>query len=142
VTLDELDHTLPNGFHDAHILSFALDYVAGVATFHLNLLVGWPDDPEPEREAYQQATLIVRGLCFCSIDPPDSTYPFLPDEKPIRIAGAMAKPDFPPFTPELVAKFPADTWCYCFFVDNWNAYINIAGRDTELTWIGKKPKHA
>jgi hypothetical protein len=79
VTLDELDHALPNGFHDAEIFSFEVDYVDGIASFHLNLLVGWPDDPEPERCAYQEATLVVKGLCFCSIDPPHSTYPFLPD---------------------------------------------------------------
>ena len=52
MTLDELDHALPNGFHDAEIFSFELDYVDGIASFHLNLLVGWPDDPEPERGAY------------------------------------------------------------------------------------------
>ena len=67
VTLEELDHNLPNGFHDAEIFSFELDYAAGTARFRMNLLVGWPDDPEPERQAYQEATLVVNGLCFCSI---------------------------------------------------------------------------
>jgi hypothetical protein len=70
VTLEELEGALPNGFHDAEIFSFELDYVAGIAKFHMNLLVGWPDDPEPESQAYQEATLVVEGLCFCSIDPP------------------------------------------------------------------------
>jgi hypothetical protein len=142
VTLDQLADNLPNGFHDAEIFSFELDYVAGIAKFCLNLLVGWPDDPEPERQAYQEATLIVSGLCFCSIDPPYPTYPFLPDGKPILVIGAKPKNNAPPFVADLVARFPAGTWCYHFFVDDWNACINIAGRDASLTWIGKKPKHA
>jgi hypothetical protein len=61
VTLEELEDALPNGFHDAEIFSFELDYVAGIAKFHMNLLVGWPDDPEPESQAYQEATLVVEG---------------------------------------------------------------------------------
>jgi hypothetical protein len=51
LTLEELHETLPNGFHDAEIFSFELDYVAAIAKFHLNLLVGWPDDPESEGQA-------------------------------------------------------------------------------------------
>lgn len=142
VTLEELEDALPNGFHDAEIFSFELDYVAGVAKFHLNLLVGWPNDPEPESQAYQEATLVVEGLCFCSIDPPYATYPFLPSGKPILVTGAKAKDNAPPFVPDLVAKLPAGTWCYYFFVDDWNACINIAGRNAVVTWVGEKPKHA
>jgi len=142
VTLEELDDNLPNGFHDAQILSFELDYEAGIAKFNLNLLVGWPDDPEPERQSYQKATLVVRGLCFCSIDPPDSTYPFLPDGRHIWVSGDPAKPDHLLSLPDLTRKFPAGAWCYRFFVHDWNAFIHIAGCDAEVKWVGEKPKHS
>jgi hypothetical protein len=142
MTLEELDHTLPNGFHDAKIFSFQIDSVRGIATFHLNLLVGWPDDPEPGRGAYQKATLVVRGLCLFSIDPPDFKYPFLPGGKPILVTGSSPKPGAAPFVPELLAKFPTGTWSYLFYVDDWNSCINIAAHDATVTWIGEKPKHA
>lgn len=142
MTLEELDDSLPNGFHDAEIFSFELDYASGIARFQMNLLVGWPDDPEPECEKYQEATLVVRSLCFCSVDPPVSTYPFLPDGKPICVSGDVAKSDHLPSLPDLVAKLPSGTWCYRFFVHDWNAFIHIAGRDAEVTWVGEKPKHA
>src|ERR1700722_14481358 len=142
MTLDELDYSLPNGFHDAELFSFEIDYFRQTATFHLHLLVGGPDEPVPERDAYQEATLVVSGLCFCSIDPPYSTYPFLPDGKPILVTGNKPTTDVPPFVPDLVATFPAGVWCYLFFVHDWNASINIAGRDASVTWIGEKPKHA
>jgi hypothetical protein len=142
LTLEELDHNLPNGFHDAEIFSFELDYAAGTARFRMNLLVGCPDDPEPEGQAYQEATLVVNGLCFCSIDPPSSTYPFLPHGEPICVSGDAAKSDHLSSLPDLAAKLPSGTWCYRFFVDDWNAFIHIAGRDAELTWVGEKPKRA
>jgi hypothetical protein len=142
MTLDELDQTLPNGFHDAEIFSFHVDWAEGIATFDLTLLVGWPDDPKPERSAYQKATLVVRGLCLFSIDPPDFRYPFLPDGKPILASGSSPKPGAPPFVPDLLAKFPTGTWCYSFFMHDWNSCINLAGRDATVTWIGEKPKHA
>jgi hypothetical protein len=142
MTLEDLEDKLPNGFHDAEIFSFELDYPAGIATFRMNLLVGWPDDPEPERQAYQKATLVVTGLCFCSIDAPSSTYPFLPDGKPICVSGDAAKSDHLPSLSDLLAKLPSSAWCYRFFVDDWNAFIHVAGRDAELSWVGDKPKHA
>lgn len=142
MTLEDLDDELPNGFHDAEIFSFELDYPAAIAKFHMNLLVGWPDDPKQERQTYQEATLVVSGLCFCSIDPPSSTYPFLPDGKPICVSGDPAKSDNLPSLPDLVAKFPRGTWSYRFFVHNWNAFIHIAGCNAEITWLGEKPKHA
>jgi hypothetical protein len=142
MTLDELDHTLPNGFHDAEIFSYELDFVTGMAKFHLNLLVGGPDDPEGERQKYQKATLVVSGLCFLSIDPPSSKYSFLPDGKPICVSGDPAKPDNLPSLPDLAAKLLRGSWCYRFFVHDWNAFIHIAARDAQVTWVGEKPKHA
>jgi hypothetical protein len=142
VTIEELEGALPNGFHDAEIFSFEVDYAAGIAKFRMNLLVGWPDDPEPERQAYQEAILVVSGLCFFSVDPPSSKYPFLPDGKPICVSGDAAKSDHLPSLADLVARFPDGTWCYRFFVDDWNAFIHVAGRHGKVTWVGEKPKHA
>ncbi|MDP9337666.1 MAG: hypothetical protein M3P45_02240 [Acidobacteriota bacterium] len=142
MTLDELDNTLPNGFHDAEIFSFEIDYVAGTAKFRMNLLTGGPEDPGLERDTRQEAILIVSGLCFCSVEPPWSTYPFLPDGKPIMVSGDPAKSDHLPSLADLTSKFPSGTWCYRFFVDDWNAFIHIAAGDAQLTWIGDKPKDA
>jgi hypothetical protein len=104
--------------------------------------VGGPDDPDGERQKYQKATLVVSGLCFLSIDPPSSKYSFLPDGKPICVSGDPAKPDNLPSLPDLAAKLLRGSWCYRFFVHDWNAFIHIAARDAQVTWVGEKPKHA
>jgi hypothetical protein len=70
VTLDELDSLLPNGFHDMYIGSLELDYSTGTIKLNVDLLVGWPEDSESERNQYQKAIVTITGLCFCSIDPP------------------------------------------------------------------------
>jgi hypothetical protein len=142
MTLEELDHSLPNGFHDAQLFALELNYAAGSAKLHLNLLVGWPEDPEPNREAYQEAMLTITGLYFCSIGAPQSSYPFLPNGSPISLSGDPAKPDHLPSLLDLVEKCPTGTWSYRFFVDDWNAFIYIGGRDAKVAWIGEKPKHA
>lgn len=142
MTLDEWDQELPNGFHDAYILSLQIDYAVGTAKFALALHTGWSDDPEPERERYQNAEMLVTGLCFCSIDPPDPSYRFLPSGKGICVGGDPAQADHLPLLPGLAAKFPTGTWCYRFFVHDWNAFIHIAAHDAQVTWIGEKPEHA
>lgn len=142
MTLDELDQKLPNGFHDAHIFSIELDYATGTAKLHLSLWVGSLDDPSPERDEYHEANLIVTGLCFCSIDPPSPSYPFLPDGSPVDASGDPAKPDHLPSLPDLSAKCPSGTWYYRFFISDWNAFIHIAARDAEVTWIGAIPRQA
>lgn len=141
MTLDELDHTLPNGFHDAEIFSLEIDYAARTAQFQMALLIGLSDDPEPERQAYQKATLLISGLCFCSVEPPYTTYPFLRGGS-IWVGGDPAKSDHLPTLSALMEKCPEGTWCYRFFVVDWNAFIHIAAREAELKWIGAKPKHA
>jgi hypothetical protein len=142
LTLDELDHTLPNGFHDGEILSLELNYAAATAKFHLSLAVGWSSDPEPERDAYQEATMLVTGLCFCSVAPPFRGYPLHPEGSAIAVSGDPAKPDHLPELVELEKQFPPGTWSYRFFVHDWNAFIYLAARDAEFAWIGPPPKHA
>jgi hypothetical protein len=90
MTLDELDDSLPNGFHDAQRFSLELNYVAGSAKF--------------------------TGLCFCSIGPPQSNYPFIPDGEPINLSGDSVKPDHLQSLPDLDKKCHADTWYHRFFL--------------------------
>lgn len=109
MTLEDLGDKLPNGFHDARIFLLELDYKTGIARFHMSLVVGWPEDPEPERQAYQDATLVVGGLSFCSVDPPCSTERFLPDGEGIWVSGDPAKSDNLPSLPDLAARCPIGT---------------------------------
>jgi hypothetical protein len=136
-----LNHELPNGFHDAKLSSIELDYVAGIATLHLACWVGSMDAaPGPEREQYREGIVSLSGLCFCSIQPPDPNYPFLPDGKPIDLSGDGANADHLPSLPALSLRLPEGAWCYRFFVVEWNAFIYVAAKHAEISWAGATSK--
>ena len=43
MTLTDVDRELPNGFHDANLLRFAVDYAKATLSLDLDLWVGSPD---------------------------------------------------------------------------------------------------
>jgi len=138
MTLDELDRSLLNGFHDAEISSVEIDYGKATAKLHVWFWTGSTDDARADRETYERAVVTVRGLCFFTIDPPDPNYRFLTEGDPIVVSGDPAKPDHLPALLSLMAKLPKDAWCYRLFVTDWNSFIHVAGRDAELTFTGEK----
>jgi hypothetical protein len=66
MAFQDLERSLPNGFHDAKLKSMAIDYVQRQMTMQMEILVGTPEAEDPEE--YRNATLSVTGLYFCVID--------------------------------------------------------------------------
>jgi hypothetical protein len=132
MTFEELDATLPNGFHDAEIYSIDIDYRLRCITLDINFWVG--DLDGPNREEYRRGVLKGAGLHFCSIDPPDPAYSFVPQGSYVTVSGSSAKPDASPAPEKLWPAFPPGVSCYRFFVHNWNSFIHIAVRDAQLSW--------
>lgn len=132
MTFEDVENELPNGFHDMELYGMRLDWAEGSMTMDLNFWVG--DLSGPNREAYKPGTLQITGLCFCSIDPPDSTYPFMPDGSPLNISGDAAGPETFASFEGLSQKLSAEASCYRFFVHEWNAFIHIAAKNVQLVW--------
>jgi hypothetical protein len=65
MTIAELEDKLPNGFHDWHLVSVALDFCS--ATCCIVLDVDY-DDPDPN--VFRRMRLVLKGLCFFVVDPP------------------------------------------------------------------------
>jgi len=137
VTLIELERSLPNGFHDAHINSFSVDYVKREATITLDVLVGSPDGKnEIEREAYRKCILKLTGLEYFIIDPPDTTYnytkPGTPwiDASPLESAKLNSNIKLPPLQSE-------NAFAYLFFVQDWNSSFYVAATDSSLKWFSE-----
>ena len=130
MTFKEVEHTLPNGFHDAKIERISLDYSAGTLQIAMRILIGTPG--QPDQDEYGPAELRVGGLYFCFIEPPDPTYPFKPNGKPLSVSGddgASGEIGF-------LQKLPAGVSCYRFFVDQWNSFIYIAASDVQISSSG------
>ena len=132
MTFGQLDQELPNGFHDAEVHSITLDYFSGTVTLDVDFWVG--DLDSPNREDHRRGMLTATGLLFCSIEPPDPSYPFLPDGAPITVSGDSADSDTFPALAGLSHRFPAGSSCYRFFVNGWNSFIYIAATDVQISW--------
>jgi hypothetical protein len=66
MTFEEVEKTLPNGFHDAKIVRMTLDYPAGTLSMSLQILVGTPG--EADQEEYGLAELRANGRGSTMID--------------------------------------------------------------------------
>src|SRR5262245_4358120 len=76
MTFDEVAVSLPNGFHDAELQRFEMDYVHRTLQFNLVVWIGNMDDSR-RRELYRPARLTVGDVAFLVIEPPDVNYPSL-----------------------------------------------------------------
>jgi hypothetical protein len=132
VTFQDLEDSLPNGFHDAKLKSVSIDYVERLLTMQVELLVGTPE--AEDRDEYRSATLIASGLYFYVIDPPDSKYPFATKQRPVRISGDDGLPDLlSKLAANLAQTNPGFTY-HRFFSNDWNSFIYVAADDVQLTW--------
>ena len=129
MTLEELEDTLPNGFHDLLIRSLLVDYGQHRVVMLVSVLVGVPEDVEVERDRRREGKLTLDGLQFISLDPPDPSYPFTEGD---TLWVEMSEPKSPP-----AAARSLTPGCFVsgFFVKEWNSFIHVAARAASLEWV-------
>lgn len=132
MNFEELDNKLPNGFHDARLLSLKLDYTERSAVLHMRLLVGTPGSANPEE--FRNAVLEVSGLCFCAIEPPNANHGVPLAGSPVRISGYPEDKESLASLAGALAKCAPDSSCYRFFCHDWNCFIHIAALDVHMSW--------
>lgn len=76
MTLTELDHSLPDGFHDSALKGLIVDYERRVAILEMSLCVGDCDGPRKHRDDCRPARIEFAGVVLLVLDPPDGTYDF------------------------------------------------------------------
>lgn len=132
MTIYDLDRSLPNGFHDAEVHTILLDQLARQVKMKLSVWVGDMDERVEAREAYREAELVIDGMQWIAIEPPDPLYPFaqggLPD---IDLAERESTERGIPRDLVMDGNFAAR-----FFVRQWNSSIIFVARTATLTWTG------
>ena len=131
MTLEELEDTLPNGLHDAEVQRVTVDYGQRSLILELAVWVGKMDDPPERREAYKSGRIDITGLIFQVMEPPDPKYPFK-DSKELTIDGCNMSKNL---NDELLKSLPSNTFFRSFWVNEWNAFIHIAAKNAEITWL-------
>ncbi len=133
--ITEIEMIIPNGFHDALLESISVDYMKKNAVFNLQLCIGDPYSEDiKKREGYRRGRLMLHGLLYCVIEPPDPAYPYC-EAKTLRIdAGPLGYPGIS-VKSRLPEPLPEGAFSHWFFVQKWNAFIYVAATDAQFVWI-------
>jgi hypothetical protein len=131
MTLDAVDRSLPNGFHDAYLRRLAIDYVERTVTLDLDLSYGDPNvATEAERDAYRRGQVVISGLVWCVMEPPRTPGSKRSEDGSRIDAGPLsALKD----APELLAV-PSGAFSWWFYLDEPNSFIYIAATDATLNF--------
>ena len=127
MTLAEISSSLPNGFHDAKLMTLDVDFSARVLNLRLAIWVGDMAVPTT-RERYRPAQVYVSGLQFMVIEPPDSRYPFLKGPLTVDLMDADA-------SLAVLGSLTPESFAARLYVGQWNAFIHIGALDARLTWV-------
>jgi hypothetical protein len=130
VTLEELERSLPNGLHDADLVSVHVDY----RTLEAALVVGVDISESEGKEGdvgptYRYARLVFFGLQFIVVDPPD-----VQDGK-IGPSLMEAGTGQPRTAPAKTPRLSDDSFLCWFFLSESNSFIRIAARNVALEWL-------
>ena len=126
MTLEEIEQSLPNGFHDSTISSVRLNYVQRTAEMDMELWMSGSDDED--REKYRPATLSITELIYFVIEPPG--VPNTSHAEPSLVDGGSSELEQSAYP--LPKPLPAGAFTYWFFVSNWNAFIHVAASSAEI----------
>ena len=131
MTFKEVAASLPNGFHDAELQRFEMDYVHRTLRFDLLVWIGDMDDPR-RRELYRQACLTLDDVAFLVIEPPDVTYPWLKAGR-IRIDAGEGQP---PQSSSTLPVAPAGTRTTRIYLGELNTFLLFSAGNASLEWTG------
>jgi hypothetical protein len=131
MTLDELQHTLPNGLHDAELAGINLDFPAGKAALTVNVDIGdsRADDRLRDGDMYRAARIEFAGVQFLVIDPPAIETPY---SSVSMIDAGLGQPRTSPCVLPSIRKECFLCW---IFVVRWNSFIRISAESVALEWI-------
>ena len=131
MTIEDLANTMPNGFHDAVLLSYSVDLVTGTVRLALNLWVGDLESQDYDvRERYRSAEVILSGISYFFIEMPDPRYSY---SKPYKLD--LCDPD-----PAVVERLPTpkDGFAGRFYSSSTNSFIHFAGTDAQIIYPDRK----
>jgi hypothetical protein len=112
-----------------------LDFERRIATFHVDVWVGDPSsDVEDRREATRSGELVLEGLLYCILEPPDSRYSFAKPQALWSVDLYEPDPEMP-----LVKGLAPDAFAGRFFISQWNAFIDVAATAAILRWSDADP---
>ncbi len=115
-------------FHDVTIQRICIDYFKREVALEYVLPIGFWNSPNREglTEGEKKGTLILTGLLYLVMEPPDENYNY-DDSEGIEITseGPVQKGNFKSL-PNMPQNLPEDAFIHYFYVCEWNSCIFVA----------------
>lgn len=119
MNIDELEDSLPNGFHDCWLRSFDFCFSKAQATLVLD--VDYDD-------VYQTRSLTFSDVSMCFVEPSLDVVP----KEPLSCSGTTTTERDLTALCEYQLRVPAGTFFYSFFIRSRNCFIHVAAQSAEL----------
>jgi len=132
MTFDEIELSLPNGFHDATILNVSFDFLKGSALIRLSVHVS--ADGDDNRERYRVGLLEANSVHLFFIERPDPDYFVGQIENGICVSGDSVRVVQGAEIDPLLSKLPSGINVYRFFMESWNSFFYIAASVATFSW--------
>lgn len=129
--LTELSATLPNGLHDAELVSIAHNYATRVAEIICKLDLSSPDSVD--QTGMRSARLVFSEVKFLAIDPPDPTRDYA-NCSSLFINSQESTPELLPSLPQYKKEL-GSTAIYSIYADELNGFIHIAYGSVDFEWL-------
>ena len=137
MTFNELALSLPQGFHDAELHRFEMDYISRRLVFDLVVWIGDMDNGQ-DREMYRPARVTVEGVAYLVIEPPDPRYSCKEPGHIIIDTGEGQPTNSETHLPEA----PQETSVTWMYLVDFNRFVYFAASHASLEWTGPDENHA
>ena len=134
MTLEEIEDTLPNGFHDAQIQEIAMNYDEARLTLRIKIWAGSPSSSPPERDRYRSGILTFRRVQFFAVELPQAGIAF---QHPGHIWFSFGRTPSDTIPPRISDVLPQGTLCYSLFILDWFSSIHIAAAEVSLSELAE-----
>ena len=131
MTFQELVQSLPNGFHDAELSHFEMDYISRRLAFDLMMWIGDMENTS-KRELYRPARVTFEQVAYLTIDPLDTRYDWLGPGAIVVDAGEGHLPQ----TTSSLPDPPPGTSAIWFYLNTTNSFLYMAAGEVALKWVG------
>lgn len=129
--IEEIESELPNGFHDAKLISCNINYIHHSIHFEMDLYICDSYDISENINTFKRGELIIFDFLYCAIDPPDINFNFQNDGLWIASSGQIDKNNK---LIKIPFKIPHGYFSYYFFINDWNSFIYFIAKNVSFRW--------
>jgi hypothetical protein len=130
MTIQDIEASLPNGFHNARVRAIEIRYETNRANVTFDIL--------NDEGTYEPVMLQLEGVLYFVVEPPHSNYhdDYLSDgQAELTVSNSQAhQSEGAEATSDSLMRLslPSGAFRYRLLVHDWNAYIHFAAMDAQM----------